>query len=119
MLIRRLSITRYRGIESLSFEPGAQTVILGPQNAGKSTVLEALDLLLHHGFGRPRQPPTEIDYFNRSPSDGFEIEAVIGDLSPDFIADVRDHLEGWKTESSKLVPEPDGDGIEPIVRVRV
>jgi ABC-type hemin transport system ATPase subunit len=119
MLIRQLSITRYRGIEALSFEPGPRTVILGPQNAGKSTVLEALDLLLHHGFGRPRHPPTEIDYFNRSPRDGFEIEAVIGDLSPEFIADVRDHLEGWKAECSELVPEPDGDGIEAVVRVRV
>jgi ABC-type uncharacterized transport system fused permease/ATPase subunit len=61
MRICRLTITRFRGIEGLSFEPGERTLILGPQNAGKGTVLEALDLLLHHGLGRPRQPPTEID----------------------------------------------------------
>ena len=119
MRIRHLSIIRFRGIEALSFEPGSRTVILGPQNAGKSTVLEALDLLLHHGFGRPRRPPTEIDYFRRSPADGFEINAVLGDLSDDFCAEVREHLEGWRAESSEIVAEPDGVGIEPIVHVRV
>ncbi|MBV9309774.1 MAG: AAA family ATPase [Solirubrobacterales bacterium] len=119
MQIRRLSIVRFRGIEALSFEPGERTVILGPQNAGKSTVLEALDLLLHHGLGRPRQPPTEIDYFRRAPDDGFEIEAVLADLTDEFLADVRDHLEGWNAETHEIVPEPDGEGVERIVRVRV
>jgi putative ATP-dependent endonuclease of the OLD family len=117
--IRRLTISRFRGIEELSFEPGSRTVILGPQNAGKSTVLEALDLLLHHGFGRPRQPPTEIDYFNRSPNEGFEVEAVLGDLGEDFLADVREHLEGWHLENHQVVAEPEADGVERVVRVRV
>jgi putative ATP-dependent endonuclease of the OLD family len=119
MRIRRLAISRFRGIEELVFDPGDRTVILGPQNAGKSTVLEALDLLLHHGFGRPRRPPTEVDYFRRSPANGFEIEAVLGDLTDEFLADVREHLEGWNAEARELVPEPDGDGIERVVRVRV
>jgi ABC-type arginine transport system ATPase subunit len=117
--IRRLGISRFRGIEQLSFEPGPRTVILGPQNAGKSTVLEALDLLLHHGFGRQRQPPTEIDYFKRSPNEEFAVEAVLGDLGDDFLADVREHLEGWHPENHEVVPEPDDDGVERVVRVRV
>lgn len=53
MQIRSITIQRFRGIEHLQFEPSARTVILGPNNARKSTVLEALDLLLHHGIGRP------------------------------------------------------------------
>ncbi len=119
MQIRHVTISRFRGLEHLVFEPGPRTVILGPQNAGKSTVLEALDLLLHHGFGRPRAAPTEIDYFKRSTAEGFEIEAVLGGLPSGFLAEVRDHLEGWKIETSEVVPEPDGQGIETIVRVRV
>lgn len=119
MQIRRLRISRFRGIETLSFEPGERTVILGPQNAGKSTVLEALDLLLHHGLGRMRQPPTEIDYFRRLPEEGFEIEAVLGNLSDEFRAGARDHLEGWQTDTKRISAEPDGVGIEPVVRVRV
>jgi len=118
MQIRQLTISRYRGIEELTFEPGRRTVILGPQNAGKSTVLEALDLLLHHGLGRPRRLPTEIDYFARSPEEGFEISAVLGDLNREFAACVREHLEGWKAEDRETVAEPDGPGVEPVVRVR-
>jgi hypothetical protein len=69
-------------------------VLLGPNNAAKSTVLESLDLLLHPGVGRPRPAPDEIDYFRRDPSQGFEIEAVLGDLPGPFRADVHQHLRG-------------------------
>jgi predicted ATP-dependent endonuclease of OLD family len=55
MRIRRVTIERFRGIGYLRFHPGPRTVILGPNNAGKSTVLEALDLLLHPGLGPPPQ----------------------------------------------------------------
>jgi ABC-type hemin transport system ATPase subunit len=117
MRIRRLTIERFRGIEHLQFAPGPRTLILGPNNASKSTVLEALDLLLHHGIGRPRPAPTEIDYFGRNTDMGFVIEAVIGDLSPAFTADVREHLEGWRDSQRDIIPEPNGEGVEPVVRV--
>lgn len=113
-----MAIDRYRALEHLSFNPGPCTVILGPNNAGKSTVLEALDLLLHPGLGRPRPAPSEVDFFRRDPDAGFQIEAVIGDLHGDFLAEVRNHLEGWREADAMVVPEPDGEGIEPIVRVR-
>jgi ABC-type hemin transport system ATPase subunit len=117
--IRQVNIERFRGIEHLRFTPGPCTVILGPNNASKSTVLEALDLLLHPGLGRPRPAPEEVDYFRRDPVAGFEIEAVLGNLTNPFRADVHQHLEGWRSEDAELVPEPDGEGIEPVVRVRV
>jgi len=95
-------IDRYRALDHLGFNPGSCTVILGPNNAGKSTVLETLDLLLHPGFGRPRPAPTEVDYFRRDPNPGFQIEAVIGDLHGDFLAEVRNHLEGWREADSHV-----------------
>lgn len=119
MKIRKLTITRFRGIEQLTFCPGPSTVILGPNNSGKSTVLEALDLLFHPGFGRPRPPPDELDYYERRSDSGFEIEAVLGELTNEFLAECHHYLEGWRTENGELVAEPDGDGIEPAVRVRV
>jgi len=118
MRIRQVTITRFRGIEHLRFEPGPRTVILGPNNAGKSTVLEALDLLLHHGIGGQRPGPQEADYFRRDPLAGFEIEAVLGGLPTSFQAEVHQHLEGWREDQVQVVPEPDGEGITPIVRVR-
>jgi putative ATP-dependent endonuclease of OLD family len=118
MRVKQLTIERYRGISSLKFCPGPRCVILGPNNSGKSTILEALDLLLHPGFGRPRPAPSEIDYFERDTGKEFYVEAVLGDLAPEFRAEVCDHLEGWKQAELSVVPEPDGEGVEPVVRVR-
>ncbi|MHA6632072.1 ATP-dependent nuclease [Pseudonocardia sichuanensis] len=119
MRIRRLTVTRYRGLEQLVLHPGPCTVLIGPSNTGKSTVLEALDLLLHDGVGRGRQPLSELDYYARDTQDGFEIEAVLADLPADLSADVIDHLEGWRDHDKAVVSEPGGDGVEPIIRVRV
>jgi putative ATP-dependent endonuclease of OLD family len=93
-------------------------VFVGPNNAAKSTLLEALDLVLHPGLGRPRPSPDELDYFARDPGAGFEIELVIGALSEPFLGEVRDHLEGWDAGTRVLVAEPDGEKCEAVVRVR-
>jgi len=119
MQLRQVTIERFRAIEALTLTPGPRNVLLGPQNAGKSTVLEALDLLLHHGIGRPRPAPTEIDYFGRDPAEGFAIEAVVGALDEPMLAETNRFLEGWHVESRELVGEPEGEGIEPVFRVRV
>ena len=119
MKIRRVKITRFRGFKQLQFCPGPSTVVLGPNNSGKSTVLEALDLLFYPGFGRPRPQPDELDYYERDSERGFEIEAVVGELTTEFAAECHRYLEGWLAESEEVVPEPDGDGIELVVRVRV
>jgi putative ATP-dependent endonuclease of OLD family len=68
MKIRRIVLRRFRGLQAFELCPGATTVLIGPNNAGKSTVLEALDLLLHPGWGRPRPQPTELDYYVRARS---------------------------------------------------
>jgi len=119
MLIRQFTISRFRGIESTSFCPGARNVLLGPNNAAKSTLLEALDLTLNPGLGRPRSAPDELDYYARDTSQGFEIEVVLGDLRAAFMAEVRDHLEGWDPQQRTVVADPDTASAEPIVRVRV
>jgi ABC-type arginine transport system ATPase subunit len=119
MRLRQLTIENFRGVHHLVLLPGAQNVIIGPNNAGKSTVLEALDLLLHSGVGRPRPAPTELDYYGRDVEPGFRVEAVLAELPRDLLADVHEHLEGWASDTAEVVSEPDGDGIEPIVRVSV
>src|SRR5450759_5225895 len=115
MLVRRLRIQRFRGIQDLTLHPTARTVLVGPNNAGKSTILEALDLLLYPGLGRSRPPPTEIDYFDRDTSTGFEIEAVLSDVPLEFLAEAAEAFEGWNSQTNEVVPEIEGDGIEPVV----
>jgi putative ATP-dependent endonuclease of OLD family len=118
MHIRQLTISRFRGVDHTAIHPGPRTVLLGPNNAAKSTILEALDLALHPGLGRPRAALDELDYYGRDPSKGFEIEVVLGALEAPFLAEVRDHLEGWDAATREVVPQPDAAGAEPIVRVR-
>jgi putative ATP-dependent endonuclease of the OLD family len=118
MQIRRLSIDRFRGVEKTEIVPGRRTVLVGPNNAAKSTIVEALDLVLHPGWGRPRPAPDELDYYARDPTRGFSVEVVLGDLDDAFLAEVHDHLEGWNAAARTIDPAPDADGCEPVVRVR-
>ena len=46
MRIRRVQIEHFRGIEKADIALGGTTLFVGPNNVGKSTLLEALDLTL-------------------------------------------------------------------------
>jgi hypothetical protein len=47
MHIKRLVISRYRGIEALTWDPSlGVNCLIGPGDTGKSTVLSAIGLLL-------------------------------------------------------------------------
>lgn len=74
-LFHYLIIERFRGIRSLKWYPGAGVnVILGGGNVGKSTLLEAISLLLS-----PTNSYTlaDVDYWSRNVEGEFLIEAVI------------------------------------------
>lgn len=43
--IHQVSIKNYRAIDEISFTPGRITILVGPNNSGKSSVLEAIALL--------------------------------------------------------------------------
>jgi putative ATP-dependent endonuclease of the OLD family len=117
--VRRLVLERFRGHERLEWCPRQCNLILGPNNAGKSTILEALDWLFDPGWGRPRPVPTLEDYWHLRVDPGFRIEAVLGGLGPEDLAAFDNYFEGWSAEDESVVPEPDGLGIETIVRVEV
>ena len=73
--IRQLKMLRFRGFEDLRWRPShGLNLILGGGDVGKSTVLDAISLLL---APTNSYVVTEADYFNRRVADEFEIEAVI------------------------------------------
>jgi len=45
-ILKNIEIKNYRGIKDLFFEPNSINVIVGPNNTGKSAILEAIGLLL-------------------------------------------------------------------------
>lgn len=73
-LIRRLTIERFRGIKLVWHPASGVNVILGGGDVGKTTILEAIALLLH-----PTNTAllSDADYWRRGVQDGFCIEAVM------------------------------------------
>lgn len=73
--IKRLCIQRFRGIRELTWRPrSGLNLLLGGGNVGKTTLLEAIGLLLN-----PTTSYTlaDSDYFGRRIEDEFLIEAVM------------------------------------------
>lgn len=73
--IRKLTIQRFRGIQFLTWLPiEGMNIILGGGDVGKTTILEAIALLLS-----PSNTATisEADYWSRDSSQEFFIEAVM------------------------------------------
>jgi putative ATP-dependent endonuclease of OLD family len=105
-LIRRLTIERFHGINKLVWHPTpGVNVILGGGDVGKTTILEAIALLLH---------PTntvalsDADYWRREVENGFCIEAVMS--LPDGCGINQQTKNAWPWEWNGIEPiQPDMD----------
>lgn len=63
MKLKEISIKNFRGIRSLHLPLDDLTVLIGENNTGKSSVLEAIQLVLTRGFGVRRGGQfTEYDF---------------------------------------------------------
>src|SRR5216683_316091 len=119
--IYHLAIERFRGIKALSWRPAkGVNVILGGGDVGKTTILDAIGLLLS-----PTNPTTipDTDYYARDIEAGFVVEAVLA-LSP--ATGIDDQIKPswpWHWNGSEaVVPSADGEGgtnSESVYRVRV
>lgn len=84
MRITRLHIENFRSIKKLDIELGNTTVFIGPNNAGKSAILEALQIALTRLWDQRDIGFTEYDIHlssdeedpKESPGEGIEIEAA-------------------------------------------
>ena len=74
-VIRKLTIDRFRGIAEIDWNPApGMNVMLGGGDVGKTTVLEAIGLLLSPSNAAVI---SESDYWQRDTTQGFVIEAVM------------------------------------------
>ena len=119
--IYQLEVRRFRGIENLSWRPArGLNVILGGGDVGKTTILDAIALLLS-----PINPATlsDTDYYARKITDGFVIEAVMG-LPPESGVN-HQFKPSWPWEwngNEAVLPNAEADGAiaaEPVYRLRV
>ncbi|MDE1980745.1 MAG: AAA family ATPase [Betaproteobacteria bacterium] len=74
MHVVRLKISGFRGVRSAEIMLGRHTVLVGPNNSGKTTVIEALTLL----FGRDRlvRRLTEHDFYGSAPNETARILCI-------------------------------------------
>jgi len=120
-LIYRLSIERFRCIKSLCWHPTkGVNVILGGGDVGKTTILDAIALLLS-----PTNPSavSDTDYHNRTIEAGFAIEAVVSLSSESSINQQTRPSWPWDWNGSEaVVPSIEGEDRikgEPVYRLRV
>lgn len=136
MHIVRIAIDNFRCIRHAEIYPGRHTVLLGPNNMGKTTVLEALNLLLNPEVTPRAHAIDENDFYRRdylAPVPGpagastpdppiIRIEAVLTGLTPEDQDAFRDHLVPWRATTRDVIEAaPEGENAfadaDPAIRV--
>ena len=122
-LIRKLNIWRFRGLENFEWcpEPG-MNVVLGGGDVGKSTVLEAVALLLSPSNATV---VSESDYWQRDSTQEFVIEAVMALTTDTGISSLHNFSWPWTWNGKDaVVPSASEDddmppADDPVYRARV
>lgn len=103
MILHRVRLTNFRGVadREIAFPQTGVVVVCGPNEVGKSSILEALDLLLEHKDRSTRQKvmsvkPTHADV-------GAEVEAEISTGPYRFVYRKRFHKK-HRTELTLITP---------------
>lgn len=62
MQLQRIQIENYRGIEKIDLELDSMTVLIGENNTGKTSILEALHTCMSRGLTRRAVPFSDFDF---------------------------------------------------------
>jgi putative ATP-dependent endonuclease of the OLD family len=110
--IALLSIKNFRGISEGKLKLPGHVVLIGDNNSGKSSVIEAIDLVLGPDRINRAAPIDEHDFYAGRYLDGegdpipIEIEAIIVDLSPEQLRHFKGNLEFWNEAAGALIEGP-------------
>ena len=130
MRIVRVHIENFRGIRLADLHFDGTTVLLGDNNTGKSSVLEAIELAIGADRLARTQAIDEHDFFGGNyrgaedqPGPKIIAEVVIAGLDQQHCDKFRNNLEFWRKADRTLIG-PGGAagagqaGVEPAVRIR-
>ncbi len=98
MRIAKIKIQNFRSIESLSLEPGALTVFVGPNNCGKSNILAAIDLFFNGDVYADAEDYSTFAERERT----IKIEIKFVDLSDSLVTAIQDITRSSKDISRGL-----------------
>jgi len=121
MQIVRISIHNFRCIKEATIYPAKHNVLLGPNNVGKTAILEALNLVLNPEIGARWKVIDENDFFERNylpPNEESEaprirVELVLSEMTADDEDIFRENLVAWKADTQELIDSVD-EGSDPF-----
>lgn len=128
MKIVQVKIENFRGIAEGAVCFDGHSVLVGDNNAGKSTLLEAIDLVLGPERLSRRPVVDEHDFYagqylsaDEQPKPLF-VEVIVADLNDEQLRHFREHLEWWDTKAKTLLAGPPAEGtgaagVGPALRV--
>ena len=110
MKISYLKIENFRGISKAELNFSGHTLLIGGNNVGKSTVCEALELVLGPDRLYRNPPVEEFDFRNaRYLADDhvtpvpIRIEVVLTDLTDEILRECRVNLDFWHNEERRTL----------------
>ena len=138
----RVKITNFRGIQSATLLLPKHGVLIGDNNTGKTTIFEALDLVLgvdrlnrqpavdEHDFFRGKYrakrpaPPADTDPITKPAATDataavpeaaprIEIEVTVADLSGEQKSTFGDFVEFWDSTNDEFHEAADPSGVDP------
>ncbi|MEQ9946425.1 ATP-dependent nuclease [Pectobacterium aroidearum] len=123
MRVLKLKIENFRGIKSADLTFDGHTLLVGGNNVGKSTVCDALDLVLGPDRLGRFPPVEEFDFYNAEylAEDGvtpkrLHIEVMLVDLSAEVERICFAHTELWHLQEKRLLEQGQADqGVPPNV----
>ena len=125
MKVVRLAIQNFRGIKSAELLFDGHTLMVGTNNVGKSTLCEALDLVLGPDRLNRLPPVDEFDFYNGEylappAGDGAErtpiplrIEAVLIEPGAEIDAKCGGNIEFWHVSEQRLLGTGEADAANP------
>jgi putative ATP-dependent endonuclease of OLD family len=110
MHIKKINIKNFRGIKHLSLELDELTVLIGENNTGKTSILEALRTCLSRSLTRKASPFSDFDYHlqdaNTYPTQAKQPEAHLHPSAIRSIALKRNENTQFRNKSKKLSINP-------------
>lgn len=123
MRVLKLKIENFRGINNADLTFDGHTLLVGGNNVGKSTVCDALDLVLGPDRLGRFPPVEEFDFYNAKylADDGvtpkpLRIEVILVNLSSEVERLCFAHTELWHLQEKRLLAQGQADqGVHPDV----
>lgn len=123
MKVSKLQILNFRGIKKADFDFNGHTLLVGANNVGKSTICEALELVL--GPDRQSRSPVveEFDFYNAAYLDDsgqpieIRIEVLLTEVTPTVEKTCANYLERWDSASRRILESGELDQVDGEGRV--